>query len=88
MSARFIRGVLAFFAVGAAMGAALVLVAPVPFVRGLGAFTLGVAVVGILVQLYALHEFAPEGYADLRSRVMSLMQPAQSGISPIPVRTA
>ena len=87
MSARLIRSVLVFFVAGAALGAALVLAGPVPFVRGLGMVTLALALVGMLIQLYALHEFAPDAYAELRARVIGRMQPARPVVSGA-VRTA
>lgn len=68
MPARLIRDALACFAVAAALGAAVALAGPVPFVRLLGLVALLAALAGCVLQGYALRTFAPESYADLRAR--------------------
>lgn len=73
MSARFIQFALRFFVAAAVLGAAFALAGPVPILQLLGLVALLGAVTGCAVQLYALHEFAPDDYAALRARVAALL---------------
>ena len=68
MRARLLQSALAFFGIAAAFGAAFAVFGPISPIRVLGLAALAFAALGCAVQLYALHEFAPEAYAALRER--------------------
>ena len=70
MTARWMRGALVFFGIAAAMGAAFVLAGPVVQMRVLGAAALALALLGMLVELYALRTYAPGEYAALRDQAL------------------
>ena len=74
MSVRLIRAALMFFGVGAVLGALFVLVGPAAPMRFLGVVALAFALLGCVVELYALHAFAPDEYLALRERMRCLVQ--------------
>ena len=69
MPARLIVGALVFFTVASVIGAVLALFGPASAFRLLGAVALGFGVAGCALELYALHELAPDSYAALRDRI-------------------
>lgn len=64
----FILAGLRFFGTAAALGLALVALAPIGGVRLLGLVGLACAVTGLVLHIFALHRVDPEALPALRSR--------------------
>ena len=67
--ARFAHGALVFFAASAILGALFAIVGPVVVMRLLGLVALALATAGCAVELWALRQFDPTGYASLIARL-------------------
>jgi hypothetical protein len=68
MSDRYIVAGLWFFGIAIVLGAAIVIAAPIPPIRVLGAIGLMSAVAGFLLHLSELRDVDPIGYAALHER--------------------
>lgn len=71
MPTRFMLAGLQFFGIAAAVAIAVVLLAPMDFMRFLGVVALACAGVGFLLHLHALQHFDPHAFITLRSRFHS-----------------
>jgi hypothetical protein len=69
------RNALVFFAITAAIGGVFALVGPIPQMRWLGVAATVLAVLGALVELYALRAYAPLEYEELRERALRTTHP-------------
>ncbi len=78
MPARLIVAALVFFAIASVLGAVLALFGPASAFRLLGTLALGFGLAGCAVQLYALHEFAPDAFVALRNRIAAVYGRATS----------
>ena len=73
----FVRAGLRFFTASLIGALAVVALAPLPFIRLLGAIACACATAGVLLHLYALHANDPQAFAALRQRLRPM--PARAG---------
>ena len=73
----FVRAGLRFFTTSLIAAMAVVAMAPLPFIRLLGAIACACATAGMLLHLYAMHANDPQAFAALSQRLRPM--PARAG---------